>query len=703
MELKINRRTFLKDTVLGLTGLTLGFTLEPVSAQEEDIASFRDVTIWLNISEDNHVRVVVVKAEMGQGISTAIPMIVAEELEADWQNIKVELKGEIKPYFLGGPGFTRGSSSIRTQFEPLRQVGAAAKEMLIKACAQRWQVDTESLTAENSQVIHPTIGSISYGELAEEAGKLPVPKRPKLKDPGEFKIIGKSLARLDMPDHVEGKTVFGIDVVVPDMLYAAVRQSPVFGGEVSNFDSLSLGNTDAEAIVAIPGGVAVVAKSWWEAERAAQSLEIEFNSPGEMQYLSSEDISEQLTQDLSSKGTGANLKGLPKLAMKRASKRVDATFEVPFLAHAAIEPMTCTAKVTPTSCEIWVPTQYASLVLDVAAKVTDLDHPSIKVYPTYLGGSFGRKHAPDYVVHALLASKAVGRPVKVIWSRKEDIQHERYRPAFKAEISGGIDNNKKLVSWIAKSAGPEIRDIFAYSILGFSHIPYAIPNISVHNVKSDSGVPVGTWRGVGYTQNTFFVESLMDELAHTAGEDPLEFRKKHIPHWPRSLALRDLAVLEEVAEMANWGQPSVSGAGQGLAFVHAHGSILAQIAEVSVDSGGAVKVHKVYCVIDCGDVVNPDIVKAQIEGGIIFGLTAALYGEITLENGRVQQSNFHDYSLLTLKDAPTVETSLIISGARLGGVGEVGVPPIAPSVTNAIFAATGHRIRKLPISRYKFS
>ena len=708
MEVQMNRRTFLKTTVIGLTGLTIGCNWGCCPPNDEN--SY-DVTIWINITEDNQITIVVVKAEMGQGVATSLPMIVAEELEANWKNINVELKGEIEDYLLeGSTGMTTASTSIRTLYTPLREVGAVAKEMLITACAQRWQVPPESLNAENSYITHPAKGSISYGELAEEANKLPIPENPVLKDPSEFKIIGKPLARLDMPDHVEGKTIFGTDVVVPDMLYAAVRQSPVFGGEVSNFDSLTLEGTNAEAIVDISGGVAVIAKSQWEAERALKSLEIEFNNPEEMEHLNSDDISEILTQDLVKTGKKVNLVGDPVSVMEKASIKVDATYEVPLLAHSPMETMTCTARVTSESCEIWVPTQAARFALDAAAEATGLDPSAIKVYPTYLGGAFGLKCFNDWVVHAIIASKSVNKPVKLIWSREEDMQHTYYRPAFKAEFSGGIDENNKISSWIAKSAGPEILNRLVYSIVGF--IPfYDISNMSLHNVKSDFGanppplneettnigIPVASWRGVGYTQNIFFVESFIDELAHAAGEDPLEFRKKHLND------SRSIAVLEKAAEIANWGQPSVSGAVQGLAFAHVHESILAQIVELSVEPGGKVKVYKVYCVIDCGNVVNPDIIKAQIEGGIIFGLTAALYGEITIKNGRVQQSNFNDYPLLTMKDSPEVETEIIISGANLGGIGEVSTPPIVPALTNAIFAATGDRIRKLPVSRHEFS
>ncbi len=699
MELQMTRRTFLKTTVIGLTGMTLGCTIEPWPSKVKS----SNVTVWINISEDNQITIMVTKGEMGQGLATALPMIVAEELEADWEKVKVELIAGVGDYTIGWMEMTAGSESIKILFEPLREVGAAAKEMLITACAQRWQVDPGSLTAENSYVTHPTQGSLSYGELAEEASILPVPEEPQLKDPSEFKIIGQPLARLDTPDHIAGKSIFGTDVVVPDMLYAAVRQSPVFGGEVSNFDSLTVEGTSAEAIVEIPGGVAVVAKSCWEAERVARSLELEFDNPEEMQDLNSEDISQRLTQDLNKPGTQINLIGDPVSAMETAPIKVDATYEVPFLTHAPMEPMTCTAKVTPESCEVWVPTQGVQFLQSALGTLTGLDSSSIEVHPTYLGGAFGRKIETDYVVHAVLAAKAVGKPVKVIWSREEDIQHGFYRPAFKAELKGGIDDTNSITSWIGKNVGPSMVSGFGLNydpsaITGFSDIPYEAPNFSAHYVESNFGIPVGWWRSVGHSQNSFFVESFTDELAHAAGEDPLVFRRAHLKD-----NARILTVLERVAEMANWGQASVPGATHGVALVLYSNALLAQIAEVSVESGGEVKVHKVYCAIDCGDVVNPDIVKAQIEGSVIFGLTATLYGEITIEKGRVKQSNFHDHPLLTIKDSPVVETEIIISGATLGGVGETGLPTIAPAVTNAIYAATGHRIRKLPVSRYEFS
>ena len=698
MELTVTRRTFLTTTVLGLTGLTLGCRIGPWPP--DGISS--NLTVWINISDDTQVTIMVSKAEMGQGVSTALPMIVAEELEADWAKVRFEFRGEMGDYAIGGgfgmTGITGGSTSVSTLFEPLREVGAAAKEMLLSACAQRWQVNPKSLTAKNSFITHPTRGSISYGKLAEEASLLPVPEKPQLKDAAEFTLIGKPLPRLDSPDHIEGRSVFGTDVKVPEMLYAAVRQSPVFGGEVTNFDSLTVEGTSAEAIVEIPGGIAVVARSWWEAEKVARSLDLNFDIPEDMEALNDDDISQQLTQDLDKSGAQIRLVGNPVFAMETAPVQIKALYEVPFLAHATMESMTCTANVTPESCEVWVPTQRASGVQAVTRGNTGLDAALIKVNPTYLGGGFGRKVESEYVAQAVLASRAVGKPVKVIWSREEDIQHDYYRPVFLAELKGGIDNNKKITSWIGKSVGPSLMggrlDFMATA--GFSPIPYDVQNMSAHYVKSNIGVPIGWWRSVGSSQNGFFVESFADELADAAGEDPLEFRSGQLKDFARSLD-----VLERVATMANWGQPRVPGAAHGVAFVPHGGTKLAQIAEVSVDSGGEVTVHKVYCAIDCGDVVNPDIVRAQVEGAIIFGLTAALYGKITIADGRVQQSNFHDYPLLTMKDAPPIDTEIIISGARRSGVGEGGVPPIAPAVTNAIFAATGQRIRKLPILNFR--
>jgi isoquinoline 1-oxidoreductase beta subunit len=715
METKMTRRKFIKTSVAGFTGLTLGviYSGDRHGMARDDRIHTGDqgsyyVSPWLNISENNQITIIVVKNEMGQAVSTALAMIVAEELEADWNLIQVEFRTDLEPLVLPGLLATGGSLSIMLGYQPMRNVGAAAKEMLITACARKWSVPRITLHAENSTITHPRIGTITYGELAKDASTLRVPIRPKLKSPDDFKIIGQSLPRLDARAHLEGLPIFGTDVNVPNMMYAAVRQSPVFGGEVLNFDSLDIKGTGAEAIVPIPNGVAVVAKSWWEAEKIIDSLDVEFSHPPDMLNFFTEDIFEQLAEDIKEPGQSAKHIGKPHMAYMQAPIKTSATYEVPLLAHATLEPMTCTAHVTPESCQVWAPTQWARGILLQAQKITNLNPSDIKIYPTSIGGGFGRKAEYDFAVQAILISQAVGKPVKVIWSRSEDIQHDFYRPACRAELSGGIDENGRIVSWVAKCAGPtlflpygaeKIYDSMIVTLFGFTNPPYAFPNMSVRFVHSDYEIPGGWLRSISYAQNIFFVESFADELAEAANTDPLEFRMKHLQDNPRSLA-----VLKRVAEMADWGNPSIPSAAQGVAIMDHWGlTHVAQIAEVSIDNNNKLVIHKVYCAIDCGRAINPDNVKAQMEGGIIFGLSTGLYGEITIENGSVVQSNLHDYRLLKLKDVPDVETSLIESSERPSGVGEYGVPPIVPAVTNAIFSSTGQRIRTLPINKHGFN
>ena len=705
MSFRMNRRSFVKVSLAGVTGLTLGITVTDCFSPQGK--SMRPIGEWLHISPDNEITIVVVKNEMGQGISTSLPMIVAEELEADWERIKVELGAELNGYIFYGAGYVRGTAdsiSIRSSYKPLRMIGAAAREMLMAACARIWDVEPASLTAHNSVVSHPNKGTLTYGELAEMASTLPIPRNPKLKNPKDFKIIGRPLKRLDAPWHIEGKSKYGIDTTVPDMMYAAVRQSPVFGGEPADFRSLSINGTKAKAIVPIPHGVAAVADSWWDAKTALESLDIRFKNPPEMENLNSKSISDKLANDMKSPGLQAQLEGRPSPAMAAAATKLSSTFEVPFLDHAALEPLNCTAHVTAGSCQVWVPTQWAANVLDTAQKITRLPASAITIYPTFLGGGFGRKYEADFVTHALLASKAVGKPVKVIWSREEDIQHGLYRSVARGEISGGLDKNGRIVSWMAKLAAPQLGYYwFDLSLAGFIRLPYSIPNLQIQFVKFETSVPTSFLRSVNMSHNIFFVESFMDELAGASSIDPLEFRLMHTKH-----NLRVTSVLSKVAEMANWGRPSVPGTAQGLALfdysAHDHTrTIVAHVADVSIESSGAVKIHKIYCAVDCGLAVNPDGVKAQMEGGAVFGLTAALWGEITIKNGAVEQSNFHDYPLLGLKDTPQVETEIINTGEIPAGIGEYGVPGVIPAVTNAIYKLTGRRIRKLPIGRLKLS
>jgi isoquinoline 1-oxidoreductase beta subunit len=702
MELQMDRRTLIKATVSGVAGLTLGVTVGGGCGRL--LKSRLEPFMWLNISPDNEITIIVVKNEMGQGVSTTLPMIVAEELEADWERIRVEFRPELQDHVmsLDGNYGTADSMCMRLGFEPMRRVGAAAKWMLIAACSEMWGVRTDSLTARDSRIWHPTRGSITYGQLAAAAATFPVPRAPKLKDPTEFKIIGQPLQRLDMPLHIEGRSTFGIDVVVPNMVYAAVLQSPVFGGEVSNLGYLSVDGTNAEAIVSIPNGVAVVAGSWWDAKRTLDSLDVQFTNPSGMEELSSEIISTRLAAGMDAPGLSGRSEGNAKSAMQDAAIKIDGVFEVPYLDHAALEPMNCTAHVTADSCEIWAPTQWAGRVLGVAQEITHLPASAIKIHPTYLGGGFGRKWMADFCIHAILASQAVGKPVKVIWSREEDMRHGYYRGVARAVLSGGLDADGNIVSWISKLAAPTmgVGNRLEFSLAGFRDLPYSIPNIDVRFVDFKTPVPNGYLRSVNMSHNFFFVESFVDDLAHAASTDPLEFRLKHLRGNERAAV-----VLERAAALANWGTPNMAGAAHGVALFDYTAfdnsrTVVAHVAELSIDASRQVKVHRLYCVVDCGLAINPDIVRAQIEGGTIFGLTAALYGEITVEGGAVEQSNFHDYRLVDLGNAPVVEVEIINTQDFPSGIGEYGVPGTMPAVTNAIFTLTGERITRLPISKH---
>ncbi len=718
----MDRRTFFKNAGAGMAGLTVGFELTACSRDKKAELRAPDgsvdggsdagdneesfaLTNWLNISPDGRVRVVVVKAEMGQGVTTALPMIVAEELDADWSLVEFEMKGELGPYATSGPlSATVSSTSVRKCYDNLRRVGAAARLMLITAAADRWGVSISELSTNNSVVSHPTKGELTYGELAEDAAKLTVSPDAPLKNSSEFTLIGKRMHRLDTPGIVEGTAVFGSDVVVPDMLYATVRLSPVFGGDVSNFDALTTGSTKAVAIVKIPSGVAIVAESWWDAEQAADSIDIEFDAPDECKSISNETITGALEAALEEPGNNVVDEGDADSEFAAARKTMEAVYSMPLLAHATMDPVACTAHVTTTGCDIWVPTQSAVYVWEAAKEITGFEGDAIRIHPTLLGGGFGRKFENDYPTQALIISKELGRPVKVIWSREQDIQHDFYRPAFIAEMKAGLDEAGRPTCWIAKSAGPSVLarvlelPVDQYSIEGFKDLPYSFSNMRVDHVRCEYGVPVGFWRSVGFSQNTFFVEGFIDELAHETGKDPLEYRLSLLTEHPRGRA-----VLNKVAEMADFGSPP-QGRAHGIAFTEAWNTVIAQVAELSIEEpSNRVRVHKVCCAVDCGDVINPDIVEAQIEGGIVFGLTATLVGEVTVSEGRVEQSNFHNYRSLRMRECPTIQIETVLSKETLGGIGELGVMPSAPAVVNGIYALTGRRVRSLPLTRSGFS
>jgi isoquinoline 1-oxidoreductase beta subunit len=702
----LSRRDFLKaGAVIG--GLVLGFHI-PVSrrpAKAATPAQQAALNAWVRIGKDGTVTIIVGQSEMGQGIMTAIPMIVADELEADWSKVRIEQSPADKAYGdpgRGGDQSTNGSRSIRGLMPIWRRAGAAAREMLVSAAAKEWGVPVEECLAEQGAVTHrPSGKKLSYGELADKAARLPVPKEPKLKSPDQFRFIGKSVARLDTPEKVTGRAVYGIDVRVPGMLVATVQRCPVFGGKVAGFDAAKTKAVKGvRHVVQISSGIAVVADSYWTAKRGRDALRITWDE-GSNARLNSAEITRIYAEAAKQPGPVARKEGDVLRALPAAAKTIEAVYEVPFLAHATMEPMNCTAHVRKDNCDVWVPTQNQSATHRTAARITGFPPEAVKINTTLLGGGFGRRGEQDFVADAVETSKAVNAPVKVIWSREDDIRHDFYRPATYNVFRAALDARGIPVAWMHRIVAPSIRaqrggalrdGIDPSMVEGAANLPYAIPNLQVEYIHKDLGIPVGFWRSVGASQNAFITESFMDELAAVAARDPFEFRRDLL-----SKAPRHRGVLELAAEKADWGKPLPAGRHRGIAVAFSYGSYAAEVAEVSIAKDGKVRVHRVVCAIDCGLFVNPDTVKAQVEGSIVWGLTAALYGAITIDRGRVQQSNFHDYPMLRINEMPAVEVHIVSSKAPSGGVGEPGVPPLAPAVTNAIFAGTGKRIRKLPI------
>jgi isoquinoline 1-oxidoreductase beta subunit len=708
----ITRRDFFKVGLVAGGGWILGFYLPRgegswSGAATESVTTFAP-NAWIRITPNGTVTVMLHKSEMGQGIMTSLPMLVAEELEADWKTIRPEFAPANEAYFTWitptfGAQFTGGSRSIRGSWETLLKAGAVAREMLIAAAAEIWGVEAKTCRAENGEVIHPASGKrASYGSLVSKAATVPIPKEVTLKDPKDYKLIGKRMPRVDTFSKVNGSAGFGIDVKVPGMLVATVLRCPVFGGKLAGYDdSKTKTIPGVKQVVPISSGIAVVAEGYWPAKLGLEALQVQWDE-GEHAQLNSEKIREEFKKASEQAGAVARREGDALHMLAVVGKTVEAVYEVPFLAHATMEPMNCTAHVREDGCDIWAPTQAQTGTQQTAAKITGLPAESIRVHTTLLGGGFGRRFEIDFVADAVEISKAVKAPVKVIWSREEDIRHGFYRPATYNVLKAGIDGKGNLVAWTHRIVGPSILSrvfpdrikdgIDNSSVEGAANIPYSIPHMYVDYVMKNTGVPVGFWRSVGSSQNAFITESFIDEIAAAVGKDPYEFRLELLTKAPRHKR-----VLELAASKAGWGQPLPEGRYRGIAVAESFGSYVAEVAEVSVDKGGQVRVHRVVCAVDCGKYVNPDTIEAQMQGGIVYGLTAALKGEITIENGRVKQSNFHDYEMLRMEEMPVIEVYLVESQEAPGGIGEPGVPPIAPAITNAIFAATGKRIRKLPI------
>lgn len=701
----IPRRKFLQTTAVATAGLIIGFRL-PLEGETSD--EFKP-NAFLRIAPDGKVRVIVGKAEMGQGVYTAIAMLLAEELDADWSKISVE-SAPVAPEYnhtAFGIQMTGGSTSTWSSYDQMRKAGAAARAMLVAAAAQSWQVEPASCRTEPSVVIHDVSKRrLSYGELANAAAQLTPPKEVTLKDPKDFRILGKPTRRLDTPAKANGSAVFGIDVRFPGLLTAVIARPPVFGAKVRNVNSeKAQAIAGVKGVFPVPSGVAVVADGFWPAKRGRDALQIEWDE-GPLADLTSANLSAQYAELARKPGLVARNEGDAAAALASAAKKVEAEYEVPYLAHATMEPLNCVVDLRADHCEIWTGTQFQTVDRAAAASAAGLKPEQVEIHTTFLGGGFGRRANPasDFVIEAVQVAKAAKAPVKVVWTREDDTRGGYYRPAFFDRISAGLDAVNNPVAWTHTIVGQSIiagtmfesmmvtDGIDHASVEGASDLPYAIPSVRVELHSPKLGIPVLWWRSVGHSHTAFVVESFFDEVAHAAGKDPVEMRRALLAKHPRHLGVLNLA-----AEKAGWGKPLSAGRGRGIAVHESFGSYLAEIAEVSVSRDGVPRVHRVVCAIDCGPIVNPDTIKAQMESGIIFGLTAALYGEITFDKGRVQQRNFHDYRMLRIHEAPEIEVHIVPSTEKQGGVGEPGVAPIAAAVGNAIFAATGKRVRRLPI------
>ena len=689
---RMDRRDFLKLGAVAGTGLVLGVRL-PNGRNGRGTAAFSP-NVFLQIEPSGEVTIWLARSDMGQGVRTSLPMIVADELDADWSRVRV-IQADAHPDRFGRM-MTVGSTSVRNgAWMPLRRAGAAAREMLLAAAATRWGVAASELSTSNGRVTHAASGrNAGYGELAEAAATVPIPVEPRLKEPSQFTLIGKSIPALDTKEKVSGKAIYGTDVRVAGMLFATVVHPPVFGAKAASFD-----DTKARAVagvrhvVQISQGIAVAGTSTWAALKGARALSITWDN-GEF-AMSTPEISQHFARLADAPGEAARQDGDVDAALARAARRVQATYEAPYLAHATMEPMNCTADVRRDRCEIWAPTQNPQGTQSAAARITGLPVEAVTVHVTYLGCGWGRRSRTDFVEDAVEASMKIGAPVQVLWTREEDMQHDFYRPAAYVRLEGGVDDKGRATGLSARVVAQGISGgrgaIDGPAVAGMADMHYGIPNVRVEYARANLAVPVGYWRSVGPSQNTFVLESFIDEMAHAAKRDPFEFRREMLQSNPR---LRH--VLEVAAEASGWGTPAPAGRARGIAVVEDKGGLVAEVAEVSLE-GGQVRVHKVTCAADCGQIIHPGIVEAQLSGSVVAGLTAALYGEITIEKGRVKEKNFNDYRMLRMSEMPEIRVHIVRNHEEPGGVGEPAVPPIAPAVANALFALTGKRVRKLPI------
>ena len=711
----VSRRDLLVTGGLAGGALVLGVAPRAVAASQTD-----KFPVWLRVAPDNSVTILVPHCEMGQGAQTACAMMCAEELDADWSLVHVSEAPATSDYANGymlrwnfdfddWPFYTdpqaitqakawnlqvtgaSGSVSITGNYG-LRVAGAAAKAMLIAAAAQRWNIAPERCATRNSIIWDMSTGRrFSYGELATDAAQLPIPGRPAMKS--KFTLIGRSPPRADIPSKVDGTAVYGIDITLPGLLFAAIKAAPVHGGKLKSVDPAPANaKQGVKAVVKLDDAVAVIADKYWRAKTALEALQPVFSDGGKSSSTSASifaALGNALDNDASLEVD--DTKGRGRAALASAAKVIEAEYQVPFLAHAAMEPLSCTAMVRNGKCELWAGTQDPLHARATAADALHIDPRDVTVHTLPLGGGFGRRlgECLDFITQGVLVAKAASpNPVKLIWSREEDIQRDYYRPAVVSRLKGGLDQSGKPIAWVHRYTHRKTQHPAASPI-------YDIPHQDIRFADVSSHVRTGPWRSVAYSQHIFFTECFIDELATAAGQDPFIFRRD-------LLGGRARTVLETCARHADWGAPLGPRRGRGIAIVQGWGTVAAQVADITIDAAGTVKVDRIVCLVDCGTVVHPDCATAQVEGGILFALSAALYGEITIDQGRVQQSNFTDYPVVRMADAPVIDVKFIARENVFGGLGEPGVPPVAPAVANAIFAATGQRVRRLPLAGQTF-
>jgi len=708
-----SRRKFLQTTALVGGGLVIGFHLPAFAKKIRDIgipvAENFAPNAFVRIGKDNIITVIVNHSEMGQGAYTSLPMIIADELDADWSKVKFEA-APVDPVY-NHPGFgmqgTGGSTSTWVEWDRFRNAGATGRHLLVAAAAQTWNVDPSSCRTEKGFVIHNATGrKLSYGDLVDKAATITAPKEVKLKDAKDFKLIGKPMKRLDTPGKVDGSGIFAMDVKIPGLLTAVIARPPVFGGKVKSFNAdKAKAIPGVKDVIQIDRGVAVIANGFWPAKLGRDALEVVWDD-GPLSTLDSKTQTQQYADLAKQTGAVAKKEGDVAAAKSKAVKNFDVVYDMPYLAHAPMEPLNCVADVKADSCEIWVGTQFQTVDAMTAAGITGLKPNQIKLHTTLLGGGFGRRAVLDahFVSEAVQVSKAIKAPVKVVWTREDDIRGGYYRPRAYHTISAGLDAAGNPLYWnqhiVCQSfvVGTPLAAMMVQNgvdgtaVEGANELPYHVPNHQLEWNMAPNGVPTLWWRSVGSSHTAFVVEGFIDELAKAAGKDPFEYRRMLMDKHPRQKK-----VLEYVAQKAGWKNPLPAGRGKGIAIHESFGSVVAMVAEVSITKTNNLKVHRVVCAIDCGQVVNPDTIKAQMEGCVVFGLTAALYGEISFENGKVKQRNFHDYRMVRMNEMPVVEVHIMDSKEKMGGVGEPGVPPVAPAVMNALFTLTGKRVRKLPL------